>query len=110
MTYLLLTLVFTAAVTAAFSIPTSAIEHNVSTSVDEVTAGGKMFTAHAGPWEPWKLGSFSDCVILGIAYMADSIGGGEIGRYFTGTLAGCRRSSTAATGMATKSSCGPCCA
>ncbi len=72
MTYLLLTLVFTAAVTAAFSIPTSAIEHNVSTSVDEVTAGGKMFTAHAGPWEPWKLGSFSDCVILGIAYMADS--------------------------------------
>lgn len=72
MTYVLLTLVFTGAVTAAFSIPTRAIEQQVRASVDEVTTDGKMFTTRLGLLEPYKLGTFSDCVILGIAYCADS--------------------------------------
>ena len=72
MTFLLLTLVFTGAVTAAFSIPTRVIEQRVRASVDEVTTDGKMFTTRLGLLEPYKLGTFSDCVILGIAYCADS--------------------------------------
>lgn len=71
-TYLLLVTVFTATLTAAFAIPTSALEQNVSTSVAEVTADGKMFSTRLGPLEPFKLGVFSDCIILSIAYMADN--------------------------------------
>jgi len=72
LTYLLLVVVFTATLTAAFSIPTSAIEGNVRESVNQAADGGKMFTAHVGMWAPWKLGTFSDCLILGIAYCADA--------------------------------------
>ena len=72
MAYLLLALVFTGAVTASFSIPTRAIEQQVRASVDEVTTDSKMFSTRLGMLEPYKLGSFSDCVILGIAYCGDS--------------------------------------
>ena len=72
-TYLALTLLFTGAMTAAFCIPTSAIDANVKQSVQQVTADGKMFTLSIGPVEPYKLGVFSDCLILGIAYCGDSI-------------------------------------
>lgn len=71
-TYLALTLLFTGAMTAAFCIPTSAIDANVKQSVEQVTADGKMFTLSIGPVEPYKLGVFSDCLILGIAYCGDS--------------------------------------
>ena len=71
-TYLTLTLLFTGAMTAAFCIPTSAIDANVKQSVEQVTADGKMFTLSIGPVEPYKLGVFSDCLILGIAYCGDS--------------------------------------
>ncbi len=71
-TYLTLTLLFTGAMTAAFCIPISAIDANVKQSVEQVTADGKMFTLSIGPVEPYKLGVFSDCLILGIAYCGDS--------------------------------------
>ena len=71
-TYLALTLLFTGAMTAAFCIPTSAIDANAKQSVEQVTADGKMFTLSIGPVEPYKLGVFSDCLILGIAYCGDS--------------------------------------
>jgi hypothetical protein len=70
--YILLALLFTGAVVAAFSIPNSAIERNVRHSVQQVTDDGKMFTAQVGQIQPFKLGIFSDCLILGIAYCADN--------------------------------------
>lgn len=70
--YILLVLLFTGAVVAAFSIPGSAIERGVRQSVQQVTDDGKMFTAQVGQILPFKLGVFSDCLILGIAYCADN--------------------------------------
>ena len=70
--YILLVLLFTGAVVAAFSIPGSAIERGVRQSVQQVTDDGKMFTAQVGQIQPFKLGVFSDCLILGIAYCADN--------------------------------------
>ena len=72
LTYLTLSLLFTGAVTATFCIPSRAIEDNVKRSVEQVTTDGKMFTLRFGPVEPFKIGVFSDCLILGIAYCGDS--------------------------------------
>lgn len=71
-TYLVLTLLFTAALAAVFCIPKGAIEGHVRQSVQQVTDDGLMFTTRVGEVEPWKVGTFSDCLILGIAYCADS--------------------------------------
>ena len=70
--YLMLTLLFTGVLTAVFCIPRSAIEDNVRQSVRQVADEGPRFTTRLGLLEPFKLGSFSDCLILGIAYCADS--------------------------------------
>lgn len=70
--YLLLTLLFTGAMVGVFCIPSSLIEDNVRQSVAQVTHDGKMFTAKVGEIEPLKIGTFSDCLILGIAYCGDS--------------------------------------
>ena len=70
--YILLALLFTGVVVAAFSIPGSAVEQGARQSVQQVTDDGKMFTAQVGQIQPYKLGVFSDCLILGIAYCADS--------------------------------------
>ena len=71
-TYLVLTLLFIGASVTVFSIPGNAIEDHVRQSVQQVTEDGKMFTAHVGPVEPFKVGTFSDCLILGIAYCSDT--------------------------------------
>lgn len=71
-TYLVLTVLFTGAMVGVFCIPQSAVGDNVRQSVEQVTAGGKMFTASIGPVEPFKIGTFSDCLILGIAYCGDN--------------------------------------
>ena len=71
-TYLVLTLLFTAALAAVFCNPKGAIEGHVRQSVQQVTDDGLMFTTRVGEVEPWKVGTFSDCLILGIAYCADS--------------------------------------
>ena len=72
MTYLVLSLLFTGAMVAAFCIPTAAIEENVRQSVQQVADGDKGFSPRVGLIEPLKLGTFSDCLILGIAYCADT--------------------------------------
>ncbi len=69
--YVMLTLLFMGMVVAAFSIPHSAIEDNVRQSVQQVIDDGKMFTDQVGQIQPYKLGVFSDCLILGIAYCTD---------------------------------------
>ena len=71
-TYLVLTLLFTGAVVAVFAIPHSTVENNLRQSVQQVVNDGLMFTAKVGPVEPFKLGFFSDCVILGITSSADT--------------------------------------
>ena len=70
--YLVLTLLFTGALVAAFAIPGAAVKDNLQQSVQQVTDDGKMFTAQVGPVEPFKVGTFSDCLILGIAYCSDA--------------------------------------
>lgn len=70
--YVMLTLLFMGMVVAAFSIPHSAIEDNVRQSVQQVIDDGKMFTIQVGQIQPFKLGIFSDCLILGISYCADN--------------------------------------
>lgn len=70
--YLLLVLLFTGALTLAFLIPQRAIKDNVRLSVHQVADEGARFNTRVGLVEPYKLGSFSDCLILGIAYCADS--------------------------------------
>jgi len=70
--YMLLVILFTGTLTAAFSIPRSAIEDHVRLSVAQVADNGPIFTARLGLLEPFKLGTFSDCLILGISYCADS--------------------------------------
>ena len=72
LTYLTLTLLFTAALAAVFCIPRSTIEQGVRHSVQQVADDGLMFTARVGEIEPFKVGTFSDCLILGIAYCADT--------------------------------------
>lgn len=72
LTYLTLTLLFTGVLAAVFCIPRSAIEQGVRQSVKQVTDDGLMFTARVGILQPLQLGNFSDCLILGIAYCADS--------------------------------------
>ena len=62
-TYLVLTLLFTAALAAVFCIPKGAIEGHVRQSVQQVTDDGLMFTTRVGEVEPWKVGTFSDCLI-----------------------------------------------
>lgn len=70
--YILLALLFMGAVVAAFSIPGSAVEQGVRQSVKQATDDGRMFTAQMGQIQPFKVGVFSDCLILGIAYCGDS--------------------------------------
>ena len=43
--YLVLTLLFTGALVAAFAIPGAAVKDNLQQSVQQVTDDGKMFTA-----------------------------------------------------------------
>lgn len=69
--YLLLTLLFTGALMAAFLIPSSAIEDNVRQSVLQLNDEGPKYTARIGLVQPYKLAVFSDCLIMGIAYCAD---------------------------------------
>lgn len=71
LTYLLLVLLFTGVLVAVFHIPTTAIEGNLRPSVQQIV-DGPNFTAPASRVQPWKLGTFSDCLILGIAYCGDS--------------------------------------
>ncbi len=71
-TYLLLTLLFTGAMVLAFCIPVSAVEGNVRQSVRQVIDDGPMFTAGTDVVHPWELDVFSDCLLLGISYCADS--------------------------------------
>lgn len=71
-TYLVLTLLFTGAVVAVFAIPHSTVENNLRQSVQQVVNDGLMFTTKVGPVEPFKLGFFSDCVILGITSSANT--------------------------------------
>jgi hypothetical protein len=61
--YLVLTLLFTGALVAAFAIPGTAVKNNLQQSVQQVTDDGKMFKAQVGPVEPFKVGTFSDCLI-----------------------------------------------
>lgn len=70
--WLVLTVLFTAAVVAVFAIPDSAIEEGLRQSVQQVSPGNKIFTTSIGPVQPFKLGTFSDCLILGIAGSADN--------------------------------------
>lgn len=71
-TYLLLVFLFTVAVAAAFAIPRDAVEDNVRRSVEQVAGDGRMFTTQVGLVQPFKLGVFSDCLMLGIVYCADT--------------------------------------
>ena len=70
--YLMMTILFTGAMVGVFCIPSSLIEDNVRQSVMQVTQDGKIFTARVGAIEPFKVGTFSDCLILGIAYCGDN--------------------------------------
>ena len=69
--WLLLTLLFTGGLMGTFSIPKAAIDKNVRLSVQQVIKDGTRFDSSVGILQPWKLGCFSDCVILGIAWCAD---------------------------------------
>ena len=71
MAWLLLTLLFTGALMGAFSIPKAAIDNHVRLSVPQVINDGTRFDRNVGMLQPWKLGDFSDCVILGIAWCAN---------------------------------------
>ena len=73
MAYLLLVSLFTGLLVAAFLIPHEAIEAHVRQSVQEVIDDGETWDdVEIGMLRPWKLGRFSDCLMLGIAYCADS--------------------------------------
>ena len=71
LTWLLLTLLFTGALAAVFAIPKAAIDKNTRLSVQQVIDNGNRLDCELGMLQPWKLGDFSDCVILGIAWCAD---------------------------------------
>lgn len=70
--YLVLTLLFTGALTAVFLIPSSAIEDNVRQSVLQLNGEGPKYTTQIGFVQPYKLAVFSDCLMMGIAYCADN--------------------------------------
>ena len=70
--YLVLTLLFTGALTAVFLIPSSAIECNVRQSVLQLNDEGPKYTTQIGFVQPYKLAVFSDCLMMGIAYCADN--------------------------------------
>lgn len=70
--YLVLTLLFTGALTAVFLIPSSAIEGNVRQSVLQLNDEGPKYTTQIGFVQPYKLAVFSDCLMMGIAYCADN--------------------------------------
>ena len=67
----MLTLLFTGVLTAVFCIPHSAIEDNVRQSVLQLNEEGSEYRTQIGLVQPFKLGVFSDYLILGIAYCAD---------------------------------------
>lgn len=71
LTWLMLTLLFTGALVGAFAVPQAAIDKNVRLSVQQVIDDGNRLDCKLGMLQPWKLGDFSDCVILGIAWCAD---------------------------------------
>ena len=70
--YLLLTVLFTGAVVATFAIPRDAIEGHLRQSVSEVVEDGQMFTCQAGFFKPYIIGVFTECLMLDIAYCADT--------------------------------------
>ena len=70
--YFSLMALFTLAMVAAFSIPTSVLEDNVRCSVRQVIDDGQVFTTQVGEVSPHAIDVFSDCLLLGIAYCADS--------------------------------------
>lgn len=72
LTYVVLTLLFTGAVVATYAIPRSAIEGNLRQSVSEVVEDGQMFTWQVGFFKPYIIGVFTECLMLDIAYLADS--------------------------------------
>ena len=73
MTYLLLVLLFTGLLTSSFLIPRQAIEPQVRQSVAQLIEDGDRYDhVSIGMVTPWMLGDFSDCLMLGIAYCADS--------------------------------------
>lgn len=71
-TYLLLTFLFMGAVMATCAIPRDAIESNLRQSVSEVVDDGQMFTWQVGFFKPHIIGVFTECLMLDIAYCADS--------------------------------------
>jgi len=70
--YLSLVALFTVALVGAFSIPSRVIEDNVRLSVRQVIDDGEVFSARVGEVNPLAVDVFSDCLLLGIAYCADS--------------------------------------
>lgn len=70
--YLVLTLLFTGALTTVFLIPSSAIEGNVRQSVLQLNDEGPKYMTQIGIVQPYKLAVFSDCLMMGIAYCADN--------------------------------------
>ena len=71
-TYALLLLLFTVTVVAIHAIPRDAIEGNIRESVREVVDDGQMFTWQVGFFKPCIIGVFTECLMLDIAYSADT--------------------------------------
>lgn len=70
--YLVLLLLFMGAVARTCAIPRSEIEGNLRQSVQEVVADGQMFTWQVGFFRPFIVGVFTECLMLDIAYCADT--------------------------------------
>ena len=71
-TYLVLLLLFTGAVVWVHHIPRSEIEGNLRLSVQEVVTDGQMFTWQVSFLQPHIIGVFTECLMLDIAYCADT--------------------------------------
>lgn len=71
-TYLVLLLLFLGAVARTCAIPRGEIEGNLRQSVQEVVADGQMFTWQVGFFKPHIIGVFTECLMLDIAYCADT--------------------------------------
>ena len=71
-TYVALLLLFMWAVATTCAIPRSEIEGNLRQSVQEVVTDGQMFTWQVGFFKPHIIGVFTECLMLDIAYCADS--------------------------------------
>ena len=71
-TYLLLVFLFLGALVRVHLIPLSSIEGNLRQSVQEVTMDGQQFTWQVGFFKPYIIGVFTECLMLDIAYCADT--------------------------------------